>query len=245
MPEEISFPRQYARTQRFTLGVPHNFSVAPDGSRVAFLRSRSGTDGNTCLWVRDVASGAEHVVADPGLILAGTREELPPEERARRERGQAAGRQGSSATPPTSEPRIAAFALSGRLFVADLTGGDVRELPAAGPVIDPRPDPAGAAVGYVSGGALRVIAADGSGDRALAEPERPGRDLRAGRVRRRRGDGPHPRLLVVSGRAEPARGAGGQQPGDPLVPVRPGPPGPARRPRSGTRSPAPRTPTSP
>jgi dipeptidyl-peptidase-4 len=172
MPEEISFPRQYARTQRFTLGVPHDFSIAPDGSRVAFLRSRSGTDGNTCLWVRDVASDDEHVVADPELILAGTREELPPEERARRERARQPG-SGIVGYATDKETRIAAFALSGRLFVADLTGGDVRELPAAGPVIDPRPDPAGSAVCYVSGGALRVIAADGSGDRALAEPDGP------------------------------------------------------------------------
>ena len=33
-----SFPRQQARTQRFTLGAPRNLTVAPDGSRVAFLR---------------------------------------------------------------------------------------------------------------------------------------------------------------------------------------------------------------
>jgi dipeptidyl-peptidase 4 len=172
MAAQISFPRQYARTQRFTLGVPHDFSAAPDGSRVAFLRSRSGTDGNTCLWVRDVASGDDYVVADPELILAGAREELPPQERARRERARQPG-SGIVGYATDDEMRIAAFVLSGRLFVADLAGGDVRELPAAGPVIDPRPDPAGSAVGYVSGGALRVVAADGSGDRPLAEPDGP------------------------------------------------------------------------
>lgn len=172
MPAEISFPRQYARTQRFSLGVPHDFTVAPDGSRVAFLRSRSGTDGNTCLWVRDVDGGDEHMLADPELILSGAHEDLPPEERARRERVRQAG-SGVVAYATDDEARIAAFALSGRLFVADLTGGDVRELAAAGPVLDPRPDPAGSRVGYVSGGALRVIDADGSGDRALAEPDGP------------------------------------------------------------------------
>jgi dipeptidyl-peptidase 4 len=173
MTAEISFPRQYARTQRFTLGVPHAFSVAPDGSRIAFLRSRSGTDRNTCLWVRDTATGAERVIADPDAILAGAGEELPPEERARRERTRQSGT-GVVGYATDDEVRIAVFALSGRLFVADLTGGgDVRELPAAGPVVDPRPDPTGSAVAYVSGGALRVIAADGSGDRALAEPESP------------------------------------------------------------------------
>jgi len=172
MPAQISLPRQYARTQRFALGVPHAFTVAPDGSRVAFLRSRSGTDPGNCLWVRDVDTGAEHVVADPELILGGAAEDLPPEERARRERVRQAG-SGVVAYATDDEARLAAFALSGRLFVADLTGGDVRELPAPGPVIDPRPDPGGSMVGYVSGGAMRVIAADGSGDRALAEPDGP------------------------------------------------------------------------
>ena len=46
----ISFPRQFARAQGFTLGVPHSFSIAPDGSRIAFLRARSGTDRDTSLW---------------------------------------------------------------------------------------------------------------------------------------------------------------------------------------------------
>ena len=143
MPEEISFPRQYARTQRFALGVPHDFTVAPDGSRVAFLRSRSGTDPGNCLWVHDVGSGAEHMVADPELILAGEAEDLPPQERARRERVRQAG-SGVVAYATDDEARVAAFALSGRLFVADLTGGDVRELAAAGPVLDrarTQPDP--------------------------------------------------------------------------------------------------------
>ena len=70
--------------------------------------------------------------------------------------------------------RIAAFALSGRLFVADLAdldGTPVRELVVPGPVLDPRPDPTGAHIGYVADGALRVIDADGADDRALAVPE--------------------------------------------------------------------------
>ena len=173
MPDEISFPRQYARTQRFTLGVPHNFSAAPDGSRVAFLRSRSGTDGNTCLWVREVPSGAEHVVADPGLILGGTHEELPPAERARRERARQPG-SGVVGYATDDEVTLAAFALSGRPFVASLTGGDVREPARRRARSSTRaPTRPGPHVGYVSGGALRVIAADGTGDRALAEPDGP------------------------------------------------------------------------
>src|SRR5215469_9519326 len=62
MTPQTSFPRQYARTQRFSLGVPHAFRIAPDGSRIAYLRTPSGTDPSTCLWVRG-PSGAERVVA--------------------------------------------------------------------------------------------------------------------------------------------------------------------------------------
>ena len=49
-----SFPRQEARTRRFTLGVPRAFRVSPDGSRVTYLRTQGGSDPVTCLWVLDV-----------------------------------------------------------------------------------------------------------------------------------------------------------------------------------------------
>ena len=52
-----TFPRQYARTQRFTLGEPRNLEVSADGQRVVFLRSAGGSDPVTSLWVLDVATG--------------------------------------------------------------------------------------------------------------------------------------------------------------------------------------------
>ena len=47
-----TFPRQYARTQRLTLGEPRNVTVSPDGERAVFLRSRAGDDPVNCLWVQ-------------------------------------------------------------------------------------------------------------------------------------------------------------------------------------------------
>jgi dipeptidyl-peptidase-4 len=102
--------------------------------------------------------------------------DLPAPERARRERSreQAGGVVGNATD---ADARIAAFALSGRLFVADAVTGETRELDAAPGVIDPRPDPTGRWVAYVSGNALRVVgvddAVDGTGDRVLAEPAGP------------------------------------------------------------------------
>ncbi|MFI0900191.1 prolyl oligopeptidase family serine peptidase [Streptomyces sp. NPDC020983] len=176
----LSFPRQHARTQRFTLGVPRAFTVAPDGNRVVFLRSRTGTDSAQLLWVLDLPAaegGAvrERVAADPVAVLGGSEEELPAAERARRERSRqsSAGVVGYAVDAGVT---TAAFALSGRLFTVGLSeeGGAARELPVPGPVVDPRPSPDGRWVAFSAGGALRVVAADGgdgAGGRALAEPD--------------------------------------------------------------------------
>ncbi|MGW5660248.1 prolyl oligopeptidase family serine peptidase [Streptomyces sp. NPDC003758] len=168
--EPASFPRRHARTQRFTLGAPRAFTVAPDGSRVVFLRSTSGTDRAHQLWVLDLADGKERPAADPGVLLGGAAEQLPPEERARRERSREGGA-GIVGYATDAAVELASFALSGRLFTAELRAGTARELPVAGPVIDPRPAPDGRHIAYVRGGALRVVGAEGEGDRALAEPE--------------------------------------------------------------------------
>ncbi|MFJ6524207.1 alpha/beta fold hydrolase [Streptomyces longwoodensis] len=168
--ESDSFPRRHARTQRFTLGAPRSFTVAPDGSRVVFLRSHSGTDRANALWVLDPADGAERPAADPYALLGGAAEDLSAEERARRERSREGGA-GIVAYATDRAVELASFALSGRLFATDLRAGTARELPAAAPVIDPRPSPDGRHVAYVSGGALRVVGADGEGDRVLAGPD--------------------------------------------------------------------------
>ncbi|WP_020136790.1 S9 family peptidase [Streptomyces sp. 351MFTsu5.1] len=168
--EPDSFPRTHARTQRFTLGAPRAFTVAPDGSRVAFLRSNSGTDRANSLWVLDTADGGERVAADPRALLGGAEERLSPEERARRERSREGGA-GVVGYATDAAVELASFALSGRLFTAELRAGTARELPVPGPVIDPRPAPDGRHIAYVARGALRVVGAEGEGDRVLAGPE--------------------------------------------------------------------------
>ncbi|MFD8422097.1 prolyl oligopeptidase family serine peptidase [Streptomyces sp. NPDC059668] len=172
--EPLSFPRRYARTQRFTLGAPRAFTVSPDGSRVVFLRSPSGTDRANQLWVLDVADGRERVAADPGALLGGAGEQLSAAERARRERSREGGA-GVVGYATDHAVELASFALSGRLFTAELRAGTARELRVPGPVIDPRPSPDGRLVAYVSGGALRGGGAAGDDDRVLAQRD-PGTD---------------------------------------------------------------------
>ncbi|MEU6081527.1 prolyl oligopeptidase family serine peptidase [Streptomyces sp. NPDC047108] len=179
MTGQISFPRQHARTQRFTLGAPRAFTVSPDGARIAFLRSRGGTDRANLLWVLDPGSGEERIAADPAALLGGASEELSAEERARRERSRE-GAAGVVGYAVDEAAELAAFALSGRLFTAELRAGTARELPVPGPVVDPRPSPDGRRVAYVAGGALRVVDADGAADRALAAPNDGERDVTYG-----------------------------------------------------------------
>jgi dipeptidyl-peptidase 4 len=169
-----TFPRQYARTRRFTLGVPRSFRISPDGSRIAFLRSKGGSDPVTCLWLLDVATGTERLVADPADLGSGD-SGLDPAEKARRERSreQAAGIVSFSCD---TEMRLAVFGLAGRVYAADLAGNggaaaSVRQVPARAPAADPAPDPAGQLVAYACAGALRVTDLRTGEDRAVAAPD--------------------------------------------------------------------------
>ena len=176
-----SFPRQEARTRRFTLGVPRAFRISPDGTRIAYLRTQGGSDPVTCLWVLDVGSGPERLVADP-RTLGGDEEDLPPQERARRERvREQAG--GIVAYATDADLTVAVFSWSGRVYAVDLTRPDAipstpshpstpYEVAVPGPALDPRLDPTGKRLAYVCAGALRVASlADPAEDQVLADPQ--------------------------------------------------------------------------
>ena len=138
-----SFPRRQARTRRFTLGAPRGVTISPDGDRAVFLRSQGGTDPVTCLWTLDLATGEERLVEDHGLAASDARgpahageEDLPPEEKARRERSreQAGGVVGYATDRPVT---MAAFALSGQLYVTEFTAGFNRVICESVPIPTP------------------------------------------------------------------------------------------------------------
>lgn len=135
--EVVDYPGLAARTGGFSHGAPHAVTVGADGARVAFLRSSGPFDPEASLWVLDLASGEEHLVA-PGPIT-------------------------SYATD--RDARIAAFARGGRLYRADLAAGAVTAVPTSDPVHDPRPDPQGVRIGYVTdpgrSASLRLTGPDG------------------------------------------------------------------------------------
>jgi dipeptidyl-peptidase 4 len=168
-----TFPRQLARTQRFSLGEPRSLQLSADGQRLVFVRSRTGDDPSNCLWVYDIADGVERCIADPDDLLSvldDADDNLPPEERARRERARE-GAGGVTTFATDAATTVTAFALSGRLFVAGLISGQVRELHVDGPVYDPRPDPLAARLAYVSGRTLRIAELDGTSRQLAGEDD--------------------------------------------------------------------------
>ncbi|MGI5227030.1 prolyl oligopeptidase family serine peptidase [Actinoallomurus sp. CA-142502] len=145
-----SLPDLIFRTRRFTLGVPERLTVCAGGGTVVFLRGRAGDDPATCLWALDLDSGTERLLAEPGGLARGIDD---------------------YATDASGG--LVAFTLAGGLWTVNVAGGPARRLPARDHAADPWPDPTGRRIAYVSGDALRVIEADGTGDRLVAAPDGP------------------------------------------------------------------------
>jgi dipeptidyl-peptidase-4 len=170
---EVTVPADYpelaARTSGFRSGEARAVTVGGDGARVVFLRSAGPEDRADALWVFDVGTGTERCVADPSTIGTGTAD-LPDAERALRERLRlSAGGIGSYTTDPLA--RVAAFTLGGTLVTVDLSSDASTASvprPAAPGVVDPRPDPTGQRVAYVSEGVLRVLDLASNEDSLLA-----------------------------------------------------------------------------
>ncbi|MEU6645481.1 prolyl oligopeptidase family serine peptidase [Saccharomonospora sp. NPDC046836] len=170
--DDLSFLRKQARTQRFTLGAPKEFRVSPDGSRLLYLRAESGFDRRNSLWQLDLRSGSESKVVDAAELLPGE-EDLPPEERARRERARetAGGVVGYAVDDAFT---VVAFPLSGKLYTTDLRTGATTLL-VDGAVVDPRPDPTGTRVAYVGQRQLHVVELGSGADRVVVGE--PGEDI--------------------------------------------------------------------
>jgi dipeptidyl-peptidase-4 len=166
----LPYPELAARTRRFSRGAARAVNVSADGARVIFLRSSGPEDSVDRLWIYDTAAREEIQIANPVALLAGVADaDLPPQERALRERLRlSAGGIGSYALDTAGATAV--FAVNGRLFRAALRTGEVTEVPTSGSVVDPRLDPGGRQIGYVSDGGLRVIRSDGR-DEVLAAEE--------------------------------------------------------------------------
>ena len=169
------YPRLKARTLRFTCGAPRSAQVIGDGTRALFLRSDGPEDTVTSLWMSWFDAAGEHhetLIADPRVLLGdgADSEDVPAEERARRERAREGGSGIVGYSVDEAGSRVV-FTLNGRLFLAELDavaeGGNaaVRELCAGrltveagtAPVLNPRISPDGEHVLYTTGERLQLV----------------------------------------------------------------------------------------
>ena len=163
-----TFPRQYARTQRLSLGEPRNFTVSPDGARVVFARSTSGQDSVNSLWVLDLATGEETQVLDPRTVGADL-SQLTAEELRRRERARE-GAGGIVTYACDAAVSKAVTVLGGYVVHVDLLSG-ITTLPDIAPgVFDVRLSPDGSHISYVRGADLCVADVVGNERVIATEP---------------------------------------------------------------------------
>jgi dipeptidyl-peptidase 4 len=175
-----TYPRQYARTRRFSCGEPRSVEIRDTG--VIFLRSNGGSDPVNCLWrvpiADDGSCGPEQLLVDPAaLYINDDARSLPPEELSRRERmrEQASGITGYSLS---KDGRLASFTLGGQVVLADIgelqadSSANIRVLETPSGSFDARISPDGEFVAYIHDGDLHVIHAAGN-DAILAHDDDP------------------------------------------------------------------------
>ena len=149
------FPRKKARTLRFSCGAPRSARVIADGSRALFLRSDGPEDTVTSLWMSVIDEDGnigEIPLADPRVLLADAdAEDVPAEEKARRERAREGGSGIVSYCVDGAGNRVT-FTINGQLFLTDLTAGAITiEEDELKPVLNPRISPDGRHIMYTTG----------------------------------------------------------------------------------------------
>ncbi|WP_369935860.1 S9 family peptidase [Xanthomonas tesorieronis] len=134
--------------------------VAPDGSRVTFLRGKDSDRNQLDLWEYDIASGQTRLLVDSKVVLPGT-ETLSDEEKARRERQRISAYAGIVDYQWAPDAQALLFPLGGELYLYDLrkTGSAaVRKLTdGEGFATDPKISPKGGYVSFVRARNLWVI----------------------------------------------------------------------------------------
>ena len=134
--------------------------VAPDGSRVSFLRGKQRDRNRLDLWAYDIASGKTALLVDSDDVLPGA-EVLSDAEKARRERQRIAALSGIVDYQWSPDGKRLLFPLGGELYLYDLgkTGkAAVRQLThGEGFATDPKLSPKGGYVSFVRDRNLWVI----------------------------------------------------------------------------------------
>ncbi len=134
--------------------------IAPDGSRVTFLRGKDRDRNRLDLWAFNVATGQAALLVDSSDVLPGE-EVLSDEEKARRERQRTAALSGIVDYQWSPDGNTLLFPLGGELYLYALNGAGktaVRKLTTGeGFATDPKVSPKGGYVSFVRARNLWVI----------------------------------------------------------------------------------------
>ncbi len=142
--------------------------MSPDGARVVFCRSLSGSDAVNSLYVLDVQTSVETCVADMHTLQ--TQGDNSAAEQSRRERARE-GASGIVGYSCDAQVETATYCVIGKLFVTDLVAGTTRTIAMTGPVFDPRISPNGKHIAYVRDGKLCVCDLTGTETIVAAESQ--------------------------------------------------------------------------
>ncbi len=141
--------------------------LAPDGSRVTFLREKADDAQQLDLWEYHIADRTTRMLVDSRALLP-EEAELSEEEKARRERQRIAGLRGIVAYDWASDAERLLFPLGGDLHVYELATGEARQLTRTDAFeTDPQVSPDGRHVAFIRDQNLFVVSVANGEERAL------------------------------------------------------------------------------
>lgn len=158
---------------------PTNLKVAPDGSRVSFLRGKTDDQFKLDLWQYELASGKTERLVDSSVLLGGREEVLSVEERARRERQRTAALSGIVDYFWSADARQLMFPLNGDLYlytvpssgpqrgIDEMRAGRAQKIETGGSATDPKFSPDGRTLSFVRAQNLYLAQVGGKAPVAL------------------------------------------------------------------------------
>jgi dipeptidyl-peptidase-4 len=141
---------------------PRGLRIAPDGSRVTFLRGKTDDQNQLDLWEYNLKDHAARLLVDS--LGLEPREQLSDAEKSRRERARIGGLHGIVDYQWAPDSSGLLIPLNGDLYFHDLASRQVRRLTHGTSALDPKISPKGHYVSYVHAQNLWVI------DLASGEP---------------------------------------------------------------------------
>ncbi len=155
MAEKLTVDRIYS-DPALSGPAPRNVQIAPDASRVTFLRGKDSDQNQLDLWEYNLKDRAARLLVDSTTLEPGG-EHLSDAEKARRERARTAGLHGIVDYHWSPDGKQLLFPINGDLYLYDLAGKQTRRLTQGANALDPKFSPKGHYVSYVHEQNLWVI----------------------------------------------------------------------------------------